>query len=164
MALYLLNRVNVEWQIIGKYENIMLVNSLTSILGNFMKTIEVVAAIVMNDNKFLCTQRGVSKLDYISKKYEFPGGKVELNESREVALAREMQEELHMDIAIVRHYLTVEHTYPDFKIIMHSYLCDSKTRDLVLTEHLEALWLGPDELESLDWAAADIPIVEKLKG
>lgn len=129
-----------------------------------MKTIEVVAAIVMNDNKFLCTQRGLSKLGYISKKYEFPGGKVELNESRENALKREMQEELHMDVVIVKHYLTVEHTYPDFKIIMHSYLCKSKTRDLVLTEHLEALWLSADELESLDWAAADIPIVDKLKG
>lgn len=95
-----------------------------------MKTIEVVAAIVIHDNKYLCAQRGLGKFDYISKKYEFPGGKVELNKSRESALIREMKEELRMDVYIDKHYLTVEHTYPDFKIIMHSYLCESKTRDL----------------------------------
>jgi 8-oxo-dGTP diphosphatase len=145
-------------------ENIILYYFVAPLLGNFMKTVEVVAAIVVNKSKILCTQRGMSKFDYISKKYEFPGGKVELNESRENALIRELKEELHMDVTIVKHYLTVEHTYPDFKIIMHSYLCDSKTRYLVLTEHLEALWLSTNELESLDWAGADIPIVEKLKG
>jgi len=129
-----------------------------------MKTVEVVAAIVINDNQILCAQRGVSKLDYISKKYEFPGGKIEVNESREEALMREMKEELHMDVTVESHYLTVEYAYPDFKIIMHSFICFSKTRKLVLTEHLEALWLDIKELDSLDWAAADLPIVKKLKG
>ncbi len=129
-----------------------------------MKTVEVVAAIVINDNQVLCAQRRVSKLHYISKKYEFPGGKVEIDESHEEALIREMKEELHMNVSIESHYLTVEHTYPDFKIIMHSFICHSKTRTLVLTEHLEALWLDINELDSLDWAAADVPIVKKLKG
>jgi len=129
-----------------------------------MKTVEVVAAIVVSNNQFLCTQRGESKFSYISKKWEFPGGKVEPNETQEEALIREVQEELHMDISISQHFLTVEHTYPDFKIIMHSFLCQSESKELELTEHLEAKWLGKNELDTLDWAAADIPIVDELKG
>jgi 8-oxo-dGTP diphosphatase len=128
-----------------------------------MKTVEVVAAIIVNNNEFLCVQRGVSKLDYISKKYEFPGGKLEAGESHEVALAREIKEELRMELTIESLFLTVEHAYPDFNIVMHSFLCSSVTRDLELTEHLDAKWLSVDDMGGLDWAAADIPIVEKLK-
>jgi 8-oxo-dGTP diphosphatase len=127
-----------------------------------MKTVEVVAAIVKHDNQILCTQRGESKLDYISRKWEFPGGKVEENESLESALIREIREELHLEIIVNEHVITVEHEYPDFKIIMHSYFCEAVSRELTLIVHLEAKWLNLDELPSLDWAAADIPIVEKL--
>jgi len=132
--------------------------------SNLMKTVEVVAAIVVSNNQFLCTQRGESKLNYISKKWEFPGGKVEPNETHEEALIRELQEELHMVISISQHFLTVEHTYPDFKIIMHSFLCQSESKEFVLTEHLQAKWLSKNELDKVDWASADIPIVNKLKG
>ncbi len=128
-----------------------------------MKTIEVVAAIVVNDGKILCAQRGKNKLDYLSEKFEFPGGKLESDETLEQALAREMREELNMLISVDRLLLTVEHTYPDFKIIMHSFICYTQSRDLVLNEHLQALWLTIEELDALDWAAADIPIVEQLK-
>lgn len=127
-----------------------------------MKTVEVVAAIIKNNNQILCTQRGESKLAYISKKWEFPGGKVEKNESLKSALQREIMEELHMDVDVMEHVITVNHEYPDFKIIMHSFLCISNTRNLTLTEHLEAKWLDLEELPNLDWAAADIPIVDKL--
>ena len=129
-----------------------------------MKTVEVVAAIVINNNQILCTQRGESKLEYISKKWEFPGGKVEPSESQEEALIREMQEELKLSISIKKHFLTVNHSYPDFKIVMHSFLCHTDVRDLTLTEHLEAKWLDKSELNLLDWAEADIPIVQKLEG
>jgi 8-oxo-dGTP diphosphatase len=128
-----------------------------------MKTVEVVSAIVLSNNQILCTQRGESKLNYISNKWEFPGGKVEPNETKEEALTREIQEELRIDISISEHFLTVEHTYPDFKIIMHSFLCQSELKELVLTEHLQAKWLVKEDLCTLDWAAADIPIVDKLK-
>ena len=128
-----------------------------------MKTIEVVAAIVVHEEKVLCVQRGDSKLDYISKKFEFPGGKLEANETLEQALSREMSEELKMVVDIKRLFLTVEHRYPAFNLIMHSFICHANNRDLTLTEHLQALWLGIDELDILDWAAADIPIVEQLK-
>ena len=128
-----------------------------------MKTIEVVAAIVIHEGKVLCVQRGENKLDYISKKFEFPGGKLEANETLEQALARELTEELQMSVRVESLFLTVNHSYPDFNLIMHSFICHANHRDLTLTEHLQALWLGVDELDMLDWAAADIPIVEQLK-
>jgi 8-oxo-dGTP diphosphatase len=130
--------------------------------NNQMKTVEVVAAIVIDSKHILCTQRGESKLDYISKKFEFPGGKIEPNESQEDALRREMREELDMLVNVDKHFITVEHQYPDFNIVMHAYICSSDSRQLTLTEHLSALWLTQDELLSLDWAAADVPIVQKL--
>ena len=128
-----------------------------------MKTIEVVAAIVVNDGKILCAQRGKNKLDYLSEKFEFPGGKLESDETLEQALAREIKEELNMSISVDRLLLTVEHVYPDFKIIMHSFICCTQSRALLLNEHLQVLWLGVNELDSLDWAAADLPIVDQLK-
>ncbi len=128
-----------------------------------MKTIEVVAAIVTIDDKILCVQRGDNKYDYIAFKWEFPGGKVEAGETKEEALAREIKEELKINIRIDNEFLTVEHSYPDFVLVMHSFLCTTDTQDVHLTEHIEARWLSKDTLHRLDWAAADIPIVNKLQ-
>ena len=127
-----------------------------------MKKVEVVAAVIIKDSKILCVQRGVSKLDYISKKWEFPGGKIEENESFEDALMREIQEELRLNIRIEKLFLTVEHTYQDFHLTMHSYLCETENTELTLTEHLDFKWLEKENLLALDWAAADVPIVKKL--
>lgn len=127
-----------------------------------MKSIEVVAAIIQNEGKTLCVRRGPSKLTYIHEKFEFPGGKVEVGELREAAIKRELKEELHLNVEHVDYFITVEHTYPDFHITMHAYLCPVKNREIVLTEHIDAQWLSLDELLSLDWAEADVPIVEKL--
>ena len=128
-----------------------------------MKAIEVVAAIVVNDGKTLCAQRSKDKLDYLSEKSEFPGGKLESDEMLEQALAWEMREELDMTISVDRLLLTVEHVYPDFKIIMHSFICYTQSRVLLLNEHLQAFWLGVNEINVLDCAAADLPIVDQLK-
>ncbi len=128
-----------------------------------MKSIEVVAAIIVNGNKILCVQRGESKLHYISKKFEFPGGKIEIGETNEAALMREIREELSLDIFGLRHFLTVEHAYPDFIITMHSYKCNVESPKLKLSEHLDFKWRSPNEMDDLDWAAADLPIVDKLK-
>lgn len=127
-----------------------------------MKHVEVVAAIIQYQDNFLCVQRGVGKFDYISKKFEFPGGKVEPGESQIEALRREIAEELLMDINVDEYFLTVDHTYPDFSITMHSYLCSTASPDLKLVEHIDCKWLAKPDLRELDWAAADIPIVEKL--
>jgi 8-oxo-dGTP diphosphatase len=127
-----------------------------------MKTVEVVAAVIIHENKILCLQRNDSKFDYIAYKYEFPGGKVEEYETSESALIREISEELNLAIEIKEHFLTVDHSYPDFRIIMNSYICNCNSIELILNEHIDFKWLSKDELYQLDWAAADIPIVEKL--
>lgn len=128
-----------------------------------MKLVEVVAAIIEKDSLILCVQRGESKLPYISRKYEFPGGKIETGESNEEALIREIKEELSLEIHSLNYFITVEHEYPDFKITMHSYKCAVENPILKLSEHLDFKWRTPDNMDDLDWAAADIPIVDKLK-
>lgn len=128
-----------------------------------MKHIEVVAAVIYKNNKILCVKRGQHKYDYISLKFEFPGGKIEIGETKEEALLRELKEELDMNVEIQKEFLKVLFEYPDFKITMHSFICLCKSEVFSLKEHVEFRWLLNTELSSLDWAAADIPIVEKLK-
>lgn len=127
-----------------------------------MKHIEVVAAIILFDNKVLCVQRDLNKYHYISNKFEFPGGKIERDESKIDALKREIDEELKMKIDVQTEFLTVVHEYPDFILTMHSFLCSCQNTNLILTEHIDFKWLPKEELSKLDWAAADIPIMEKL--
>ena len=128
-----------------------------------MKRIEGVAAIIVFKNDILCVQRGESKLDYISKKYEFPGGKLEPGETKQEAIKREILEELKMEIEVKEEFLTVNHQYPDLHITMHSFICSCQNPSLTLTEHIAFKWLRKNELDELDWAAADVPIVNKIK-
>jgi 8-oxo-dGTP diphosphatase len=127
-----------------------------------MKKVEVVAAVIFHNNKILCVQRGDNKYNYIAFKYEFPGGKVESGETNEGALKREILEELNLKISIDSQYLTVNHEYPDFILTMHSFICSCSNPRLELSEHVAFKWLDKTELKRLDWAAADVPIVEKL--
>lgn len=127
-----------------------------------MKKIEVVAAIIYFEEEILCVQRPKNKLSYISEKYEFPGGKIEQGETQEEALVRELQEELNIKTDIKSFFTTVVHEYPDFGLTMHCYLCEVYSKKLILQEHIAQQWLKLNELSTLDWAAADIPIVNKL--
>ena len=127
-----------------------------------MKKIEVVAGIIFFQNQILCVQRPKSKLDYISEKFEFPGGKIEEGETKREALQRELAEELSISTNIKSLYLTVVHEYPDFELTMHSFTCEVESKKLTLNEHICQEWLTIKELKKLDWAAADIPIVNKL--
>jgi 8-oxo-dGTP diphosphatase len=127
-----------------------------------MKKIEVVAAIIYFDNQILCVQRPKSKLTYISEKYEFPGGKIEQGETQKEALQRELLEELNITPKIKSHFISLVHKYPDFELTMHGFICEVKTKDVQLNEHIAMQWLNLNELNKLDWAAADIPIVNKL--
>jgi 8-oxo-dGTP diphosphatase len=122
----------------------------------------VSAAIIVENKKILCVQRNKGKYDYISYKYEFPGGKLEEGENEEDALKREISEELNLEIDVAENFLVVTHEYLDFNLTMHSYLCKANTEQLVLKEHIDAKWLDKNELIELDWAAADLPIVSKL--
>ncbi len=127
-----------------------------------MKKVEVVAGIIYFENEILCVQRPENKLSYISKKFEFPGGKIENGETKEEALKRELIEELNITPKICNSFLTVVHPYPDFELTMHSYICEADSKDLQLNEHISLEWLPVNNLEHLDWADADIPIVDTL--
>lgn len=127
-----------------------------------MKRIEVVAGIIQCGDQTLCVQRPKHKLEYVSEKFEFPGGKIEEGETKEAALRRELMEELNISTRIKSFYLTVVHQYPDFELTMHSFICEVETKELTLNEHIDQKWLTRNELTQLDWAAADVPIVDKL--
>ena len=126
-----------------------------------MKRISVVAAIIKHSNRILCVQRGENKYDYISRKFEFPGGKIEANETEQETIVREIREELHMQFEVGEKLMVVEHAYPDFHLTMHTYRGTSADEP-TLTEHLTYRWLDPEALSSLDWAEADVPIVTEL--
>jgi 8-oxo-dGTP diphosphatase len=127
-----------------------------------MKEVHVTAAVIVNDGKILCVQRGENKLSYISKKWEFPGGKVEVGEALEDTIKREIAEELHLQISVREFLIQVNHEYPDFKLKMDTFICEIIDGELKLTEHIDFKWLNKEELSAFDWAAADVPIVEKL--
>ena len=131
-------------------------------MQNQKKKVEVVAAVIMHNDKILCVQRGENKFEYISKKYEFPGGKMEEGETKKQTIIREIKEELNMDIIPGEELKTVEHEYPDFILTMHSFISECLSTEVYLTEHIDYKWLSISELKALDWAAADLPIVEQL--
>ncbi len=125
-----------------------------------MKQIEVVAAIIHKEDKIFATQRGYGDFkDY----WEFPGGKMEVGETPEEALKREIREELSTEIGLDGFLCTVEYDYPNFHLTMHCYLCRVESGHLELNEHEAAKWLSKDELESVKWLPADKIIIEKLK-
>jgi 8-oxo-dGTP diphosphatase len=126
-----------------------------------MKNIEVVAAILINsDNEIFCARR--KDEGELALKWEFPGGKIELGESHQEALIREIKEELSTDIKVNDFIMTVKHQYKGFHLTMHAYFAEVVTGNLILNEHTGFKWLRKEELYSLDWAAADLPIVDFL--
>ena len=125
-----------------------------------MKTIEVVAAVIVRDGRIFATQRGYGDFKDM---WEFPGGKMECGESREDALKREIREELAADISVDKFLETVEFDYPKFHLILHCFLCSLNGESLSLLEHESARWLTPQELDSVDWLPADLSVIGHLK-
>ena len=124
-----------------------------------MKTLEVVAAIIMDGEKILATQRGYGDF---KGGWEFPGGKVEPNESPERAVVREIREELSATIEVDSFVCTVEYDYPKFHLTMHCFMCHVVSGHIQLVEHEDARWLLKSELRSLHWLPADVDVVEKI--
>ena len=125
-----------------------------------MKSIEVAAAIIINNGKIFACQRGYGEWkDW----WEFPGGKLESGETPEDALLREIREELSIEISIDRHLTTVDYDYPNFHLTMHCYLCYLKD-DVQphLLEHEAARWLCRSELEEVKWLPADVEVIKAL--
>ncbi|WP_202108557.1 (deoxy)nucleoside triphosphate pyrophosphohydrolase [Succinivibrio dextrinosolvens] len=125
-----------------------------------MKTVKVVAAIIIKNNKIFSTQRGYGEF---KGGWEFPGGKVEQNETNEMALVREIKEELETTIQVEKYFDTVEHDYDSFHLSMDCYICSIKEGDLILKEHEAAKWLSSEELNSVNWLPADISLVDSLR-
>lgn len=124
-----------------------------------MKTVEVVAAIIIKDGRVFATQRGYGEF---KDGWEFPGGKIEPGESRKEALVREIKEELDADIRVGSLLETVEYDYPTFHLTMHCFFCELISEDIVLREHEDARWLSEDELDTVDWLPADVGLIDKI--
>ena len=125
------------------------------------KSIEVVAAVIIEQQRVFATQRGYGEWQGW---WEFPGGKLETGESPEVALRREIQEELATHVEIGERLCTVAHDYPNFHLTMHCYLCRVVAGNLSLLEHKASRWLNLLELEEVQWLPADVEVVKLLKG
>lgn len=127
-----------------------------------MKRIVVVAGILLNDkNDILCAQR--SSTGDLAEYWEFPGGKVDSLETHEETLIRELQEELNVSIQSFEKFMTVEYSYPDFDLTLHTFIVDRFNGELELNVHQNLQWVSPSQLHHLNWAPADWPIVERLQ-
>ena len=125
-----------------------------------MKTIQVTCLVLLHQGKVLATQRSAT-MD-LPGYWEFPGGKMETEESPTTCLIREIWEELSIGIRISRPLTPVLHTYPNKSIQLIPFLATWESGTLQLTEHAQSQWLAQKDLLSLDWAPADIPIVHEL--
>lgn len=125
-----------------------------------MKTIEVVAAVIIQDNKVFATQRGYGEF---KDGWEFPGGKVEEGETPEEALIREIREELDVFVSVDSFLCTVDYDYPKFHLTMHCYICSIISGELLLLEHEAAKWLDRDSIWTVEWLPADVEVVKAFE-
>ena len=125
-----------------------------------MKTIKVVAAIIIEKDKVFATQRGYGEF---KDGWEFPGGKIEPGETPQEALVREIKEELDTVVEVKQLFSTVEYDYPTFHLSMDCFICSIKEGNLILKEHEDAKWLSFSHLKDVDWLPADLELIEKLK-
>ena len=125
-----------------------------------MKTVRVVAAIIIENGKVFATQRGYGEF---KDGWEFPGGKIEPGETPEEAIVREIKEELDTEVEVIELLDTVEYDYPNFHLSMGCFICKIKSGDLVLKEHEAAKWLTKETLGSVEWLPADMGLVREIE-
>ena len=125
-----------------------------------MKRIEVVAGIIKDGDKIFATQRGYGEF---KDGWEFPGGKMEPGETPQEALARELKEELAVDVNVGEFLCTVDYDYPTFHLTMHCFYCSVIGSELTLLEHEASKWLKMTELHSVNWLPADVEVVAALE-
>jgi 8-oxo-dGTP diphosphatase len=127
-------------------------------LADTFKHIHVTCAIIKQDGLVLSAQRSASMSHPL--KWEFPGGKIDMGESPEECLRRELVEELGIQVRVGKRLPTTTHHYPTFSVTLHPFVCSIDSGKIVLHEHAAITWLPPEKLHALDWADADIPVIE----
>lgn len=125
-----------------------------------MNIVKVVAAVIRNGDKIFATARGYG--DYKGQ-WEFPGGKIESDETPQQALIREIKEELDTDIEVGSLIGTIEYDYPKFHLSMECFWCKIISSGFVLKEAQEARWLTKDTLYDVTWLPADMIILENVR-
>ena len=126
------------------------------------KLIHVTGAVFVRDDRVMAAQRGDGKA--LAGYWEFPGGKIEPGETGEESLARELREELLIDATVGEFIARSEYEYSFGTVRLDAYFCTfSDDVEPQLTEHAQVRWLTPDELDDVEWAPADIPIIDELK-
>ena len=129
-----------------------------------MKTIHVVAAVICDSfdkkQKIFATAKGYGEF---KGKWEFPGGKVELGETPQQALVREIQEELATKIRVGDLITTIEYDYPAFHLSMDCFWCEVAEGELKLLEAEDARWLTKEKLYSVTWLPADMTLVAEIE-
>ncbi len=125
-----------------------------------MRIVHVACGVIVNEQKeILVCQRGKERV--LAGKWEFPGGKMEGDETSEIALKRELREELGIEIKILQSLTTVRWNYGQGEIILHPFLCCITGGDLQANEHQAMVWSAAHELHQREWASADLPIVDE---
>jgi 8-oxo-dGTP diphosphatase len=127
----------------------------------FLTHLHVACAIIERDGRALATQR--SSAMSMPLKWEFPGGKIRENESAEACLKREVREELGVDVVVGQPLIAVTHHYPALTVTLYPFRCRIIAGTITLHEHAACSWLMPAELHTLDWAEADLPVIDEYR-
>jgi 8-oxo-dGTP diphosphatase len=129
-----------------------------SITESLMASIKVVCGVIIKDGCVLLCRRKLEKS--LGGFWEFPGGKVEHNETKEDSLVRELREELSMEVSNINYLTTSKHSYDEFDITLIAYTCAFVSSNWLMLDHDAFEWVFPEKL--LDWelAPADIPVAE----
>ena len=125
-----------------------------------LNVINVTCAIIIKENKIFVAQR--SETMKLPLKWEFPGGKLEQNESEINCIKREIKEEINIEIEIVKKISCSIYDYGTFKINLIPFIVNHISGEIKLAEHKDYKLLDKTELLNLDWAEADLPIVEEF--
>lgn len=125
-------------------------------------TIVVVAALIEKDNKYLIARRSTGSQDVLGK-WEFPGGKVEPNETEEHAIEREIKEEFEMNIKAIKFLTNNICEYPTKTVDLRFYECKHISGDFHLHDHSEYAFVDKNEIINYDLCPADIPLAEYIK-